>query len=65
MSEPTKEAPELALMASRQRVEESLDALRSAVRDTTGVQLARRAWALPLVAAAVGFSLALMFRRRR
>jgi hypothetical protein len=65
MSEPTKAAPELALMASRQRVEESLDALRSAVRDTTGVQLARRAWALPLVAAAVGFSLALMFRRRR
>jgi hypothetical protein len=63
--ESSKSAPELALMASRQRVEESLEALRSAVRKTTGVQLSRRAWALPLVVAAVGFSVALFFRRRR
>jgi hypothetical protein len=65
MTDESRPAPELALTASRQRVEESLDALRQAVRETTGARLERRAWALPLVAAAVGFSLALLLRRAR
>jgi hypothetical protein len=64
MTDESKIASELALIESRQRVEQRLDALREAVRETTGAQLERRAWALPLLAAAVGFSLALLLRRR-
>ena len=64
MTEESRSAPQLALQASRRRVEETLDALRQTVRETTGARLERRAWALPLVAAAVGFSLALLLRRR-
>lgn len=53
------------LLASRQRLEDRLDELRSAVHERTGGRLAKRAWTLPVLAAAVGFSLALWLRRRR
>jgi hypothetical protein len=53
------------LAASRRRVEEHLETLRRAVRERTGFDLGRRPWALPLVAAALGFSLALLVRRGR
>ncbi|HVR27925.1 MAG TPA: hypothetical protein VMS86_00195 [Thermoanaerobaculia bacterium] len=52
------------LLATRQRVEESLDALRLAARERVGLRLEKRAWALPLAAAGVGFSLALWLRGR-
>jgi hypothetical protein len=65
MTDERRVGPDRVLSASRQRVEQSLDALRQAVKETTGAQLDRRAWALPLIAAAVGFSLALLLRRGR
>ena len=51
--------------SSRQRVENSLEELRQAVRERTGFDLRKRPWALPLVAAALGFSFALLVRRGR
>ena len=55
---------ESRLSSSRRQVEDRLEELRLAVRERTGAQLAKRAWALPLVAAGVGFSLAMWLRRR-
>ena len=52
------------LVATRREVEERLDALRVAARERVGVRLEKRAWTLPLVAAAVGFSFALWLRGR-
>jgi len=52
------------LVAKRRAVEESLDALRIAARERVGVRLEKRAWALPLVGAAAGFSIALLLRGR-
>ena len=64
--EPRNEtAPQAALDASRRQVEDRLGALRQALHDSTGGRLGRRTWTLPLVAAAAGFSLALLLRRRR
>ena len=56
---------ETKLVASRRAVEDRLEDLRRAVRDRTGFDLKKRPWALPLVAAAVGFSVALLLRRGR
>jgi hypothetical protein len=64
MTDERRTATELALVRSRQRVEESLDALRRSVHERTGASIERRAWTLPLLAGAVGFSLALLLRRR-
>jgi hypothetical protein len=50
---------------SRRRVEERLEDLRRAVHDRTGFDLKKRPWTLPLVAAALGFSFALLMRRGR
>jgi hypothetical protein len=52
-----------ALVASRQQVEDRLEALRQALHESTGGRLARGAWTLPLLAAAVGFSVAMLLRR--
>jgi hypothetical protein len=52
-----------ALEASRQRVEEGLGALRQAI-DESPVGRFAGTWTLPLLAAAVGLSLALLLRRR-
>ena len=52
------------VVASRQQVEDRLDELRRALGERTGGRLGRRAWTLPLAAAAVGFSVALWLRRR-
>jgi hypothetical protein len=65
MPDDVKSTTELALLHSRQRVEESLDALRRSVRERTGAGIERSIWTLPLLAAAAGFSIALMLRRRR
>jgi hypothetical protein len=63
--EPRNEtAPQAALDASRRLVEDRLGALRQALHDSTGGRLAKRTWTLPLIAAAAGFSLALLLRRR-
>jgi len=52
-----------ALVESRQRVEDRLEALRDALDQTTGGRLMRSGWTLPLLAAAVGFSVATLLRR--
>ena len=52
-----------ALEASRQRVEDGLGALRQAI-ESSPVGRFGSTWTLPLLAAAVGFSLALLLRRR-
>ena len=54
-----------ALEATRQKVEDQLGALRRAIDDSTGGRLGKSAWTMPLIAAAVGFSIALLMRRRR
>jgi hypothetical protein len=56
-------AAQTALEVSRQRVEEGLGALRSALDQRTGGWFGRT-WTLPLIAAAVGFSLAMLLRGR-
>jgi hypothetical protein len=62
--EPRQEnAEQAALEASRQRVEDRLGELRQAL-DSSPVGRLGGTWTLPLLAAAVGFSLALLFRRR-
>ena len=53
-----------ALDASRRVVEDRLGALRQALQDSPARRLTRRTWTLPLVAAAAGFSLALLLRQR-
>jgi hypothetical protein len=53
-----------ALEATRQKVEDQLGALRRAIDDSTGGRLGKSAWTMPLIAAAVGFSIALLLRRR-
>jgi hypothetical protein len=53
------------LEATRQKVEDQLGALRRAIDDATGGRLGKSAWTMPLIAAAVGFSIALLMRRRR
>jgi hypothetical protein len=63
--EPRNEtAAQTALDASRRLVEDRFSALRQALHDSTGGRLTRRTWTLPLVAAAAGFSLALLLRQR-
>jgi hypothetical protein len=57
-------APQAALEASRQRVEEGLGALRQALHESPAGRLGSKTWTLPLVAAAAGLSLALLLRRR-
>jgi hypothetical protein len=61
--EPDLQSAQAALDASRQRVEDRFGALRQALDDRTGGWFGRT-WTLPLLAAAVGFSLAVMLRRR-
>jgi hypothetical protein len=62
--EPRNEnAAQAALEASRAQVEERLGALREAL-DASPVGRFTGSWTLPILAAAVGFSLALLFRRR-
>jgi len=51
------------LEATRQKVEDRFGALRAAVNDSTGGRMTRT-WSLPLIAAAVGFSVAMLLRRR-
>jgi ElaB/YqjD/DUF883 family membrane-anchored ribosome-binding protein len=63
-SETTGSA-QATLEATRQKVEDRLGALRQAINDSTGGRLGRSAWTMPLIAAAVGFSIALLMRRRR
>ena len=53
------------LEATRQKVEDRLGALRQAINDSTGGRLGKSAWTMPLIAAAVGFTIALMMRRGR
>jgi hypothetical protein len=55
--------PRAALDSSRQRVEEGLGALRAALQQSPVGRLSRQTWTLPLIAAAVGFSLAVLLRR--
>jgi hypothetical protein len=57
------DSAQAALDASRRKVEDSLGALRQAFDSSTGGR-AGRTWTLPLMAAAVGFSLAMLLRRR-
>jgi hypothetical protein len=59
----TQNTAQAALEASRQRVEERLGALREALDSSTAGRFGRT-WTLPILAAAVGFSLALLLRRR-
>jgi hypothetical protein len=56
-------AAQAALEASRLRVEEGLGALRQAIEGSPAGRFAGT-WTLPLLAAAVGLSLALLLRRR-
>jgi hypothetical protein len=51
------------LEATRQKVEDRLGALRAAVNESTGGRMGLT-WTLPLIAAAVGFSVAMLLRRR-
>jgi hypothetical protein len=62
---PTSSDPQTHLLQSRQRLEDRLDALRTAVEERTGGRLGSKAWTLPVLAAAVGFSLAMWLRHRR
>lgn len=65
--EPLAEAaPEqVAVEASRRRVEERLAELRGAVHETTGLVPRGAAWVIPTVGFAVGFSFAVRAWRRR
>ena len=59
----TTGSAQAVLEATRQKVEHSLGALRAAVNESTGGRMGAT-WTLPLIAAAVGFSLAMLLRRR-
>ena len=61
----TTGSAQAALEATRQKVEDRLGALRQAIDESTGGRLGKSAWTMPLIAAAVGFSIALLMRRRR
>jgi len=61
----TTDSAQAALEATRQKVEDRLGALRHAIDEATGGRLGKSAWTMPLIAAAVGFSIALLMRRRR
>jgi hypothetical protein len=62
--EPGRQSSALAALdASRQRVEDRLGALRQAL-DSSPVGRFGGSWTLPILAAAVGFSLAMLLRRR-
>ena len=53
------------VVESRQRVEEGLEELRSALDRTTGMVPRGKTWVVPVLAAAVGLALALALRGRR
>ena len=63
--DPEIELEQAAVLASRRRVEERLEELRRTVHETTGLVPRGKAWVIPAVGFAVGFSMAVRAWRRR